>query len=101
MNECEGIIHAEELCALVLAILHPWPIPAEDAFELLHAGEKRRTLGGKDIAYMREVGYTWKEIIWITKRQNPCSTYQKYMKRLKEKGAQNGTSTKNEKGGSQ
>ena len=101
MNDCHDIIHAEEICALVLAILHPWPISPEDAFELLRAGEKRRTLCGKDIAYMREAGYTWKEIVRITKRQNPCSTYQKYMKRLKEKGARNGTGTKNEKGGGQ
>ena len=50
---------------------------------------------------MREAGYTWKEIIKITRRRNPRSTYRKYMKRLKEKGAPNGTSTKNEKGGGQ
>ena len=101
MNDCYDIIHAEELCALALAILHPWPISPEDAFGILHTGKKRRILGGEDIAYMREVGYTWKEIIKITRRQNPRSTYRKYMKRLKEKGAPNGTSTKNEKGGGQ
>lgn len=101
MNDCESIIHAEGICALVLAILHPWPIPPEDAFEILCMGKKKRNPGGKDIAYMREVGYTWREIIRTTKNRNPYSTYHKYMKRLKEKGATNGTSTKNEKGGSE
>ncbi len=101
MQECGDTLHAEEICALVLAILHPWPIPAEEAFAILHRGKKKRTLGGEDIAYMREVGYTWKEIARITRRQNPRSTYKKYLARLKEEGAANGFSKKNEKGGSE
>lgn len=100
MNSCDDIIHAEELCALALSILHPWPIPAEEAFTILRAGRKKHTPSGSDIAYMREVGYTWKEIASITGKCNPHSTYSKYMKRLKTKGATNGSSTKNEKDGS-
>lgn len=96
MNDCERIVHAEGICALALAILHPWPIPAEDAFEILGTGRKRKSIGGRDIAYMREVGYSWREIIRITGRKNPYSTYRNYMK--SKKGATNGSGKKNEKG---
>lgn len=85
MDNYDSAIHTEELCALALAILHPWPVPAEEAFAMLRAGRKKHIPGGSDIAYMREVGYTWKEIASITGKRNPHSTYSKYMKRKNER----------------
>lgn len=84
MGEVEEQIHAENICALVLAILNPWPMSAEMAFEKLANPGMKRRVDHKGMALLRKAGCTWKEIGELMEMNHPQSAYC-HMRKRKEK----------------
>ena len=87
MGEVEETIHAENICALVLAILNPWPMSAEMAFEKLANPGMKRRVDHIGMALLRKAGCTWKEIGELMEMNHPQSAYCHARKR---KETQNG-----------
>lgn len=93
--------YRENVYALVLAIVHPSPLSAEQAFKLLgYEGPctKRGFCKGRgaDIYMLREIGCSWTEIEELTGCHHPQSTYTKYIQRMRKEQA-NVVSKKTEK----
>ncbi len=88
--------HMENIYALVLAILYPVPLSAEQAFAKMGNAIERRKMVGRDVVMLREAGCSWEEIKALTGCNQPQSMYTK-RKNEKEKRSRNVTSEKNEK----
>lgn len=91
MGEVEETIHAENICALALAVLNPWPMSAEIAFEKLANPDMKRRVDYIGMALLRKAGCTWKEIGELMEMNHPQSAYY-HMRKRKEK--QNGKNQK-------
>ncbi len=88
--------HMENVYALVLAILYPVPLSAEQAFAKMGIVVERGKAIGSDVALLRDAGCSWGEIKELTGCRYPQSAYIHYQRR-KGKRSKNVTSEKNEK----
>jgi hypothetical protein len=94
--EPQDLDYKENIYALILAILYPIPLRAEQAFEKLAHPDKRVNPKGSDVAMLRHAGCSWREIKALTGCKWPQSTYINHMKQ-KRKRENNVTGKKNEK----
>lgn len=93
MSETEEILHVENLCALVLAILNAKPLSAEMAFaKLANPGIKRQT-DYEGMELLRKAGHTWKEVGELLEMNYPQSAY---CHRKKRKAGNHGNNSKNQ-----
>ena len=77
MSKTEETIHAYNICALVLAILYPRPLSAEEAFAKMENPCRKFGTKADDIEMLRKAGCTWKEISDLLGISNPQSTITK------------------------
>ena len=91
----EDLEYMENVYALVLAILYPKPLSAEQAFKKLMHPDERVMVAGGDIALLREAGCRWVEIEELTGCKWPQSAYNYHIQQ-KRKRESNVTSKKNE-----
>lgn len=80
----EDIIHAENLCALALAILSPVFLFPEEAFEKLESPVKIIRHKTEDVEILRKAGSSWAEISELLGLKNPQANLYSYYRR-KEK----------------
>ncbi len=73
MNKTEEIVHAYNICALVLAILYPRPLSAEEAFTKMDNPDKDLKTRTEDAEMLRAAGCSWKEISELLGMANPQS----------------------------
>ena len=75
MSKSEESIHAYNICALILAILYPRPLSAEEAFAKMENPGKDLRTRTADIEMLRAAGCDWKEISELLGVVNPQSTF--------------------------
>ncbi len=71
----------ENVYALVLAILYPTPLSAEEAFQKMGYPIGISKIKNSDIAMLRESGCSWGEIRELTGHKWPQSAYINYLRR--------------------
>lgn len=74
MSKTEESIHAYNICALVLAILYPRPLSAEEAFAKMENPDKNLKTRTADAEMLHAAGCSWKEISELLGMTNPQST---------------------------
>ena len=74
MSKTEETIHAYNICALILAILYPRPLSAEEAFAKMENPGKDLRIRTADIEMLHAAGCSWKEISELLGVANPQST---------------------------
>ncbi|MGM9580042.1 MAG: hypothetical protein ACI3U2_02250 [Anaerovibrio sp.] len=74
MSKSEESIHAYNICALILAILYPRPLSAEEAFAKMENPGKNLGTRADDAEMLRKAGSSWKEISELLGMSNPQST---------------------------
>ena len=74
MNKTEEIVHGYNICALVLAILYPRPLSAEEAFAKMENPDKSLKTRTADAEMLRAADCSWKEISELLGMSNPQST---------------------------
>ena len=88
MSKTEETIHAYNICALILAILYPRPLSAEEAFaKMENPGKDLRTMAA-DIEMLRAAGCNWKEIselLGVANPHSPIIKARKYRERNQKK----------------
>ena len=88
MSKTEETIHAYNICALILAILYPRPLSAEEAFTKMDNPDKDLKTRTEDAEMLRAAGCSWKEISELLGVANPQSTIikaRKYRERNQKK----------------
>ena len=88
MSKTEEPIHAYNICALILAILYPRPLSAEEAFAKMENPGKDLRIRTADIEMLHAAGCSWKEISELLGVANPQSTIikaRKYRERKQKK----------------
>ena len=88
MSKTEETIRAYNICALILAILYPRPLSAEEAFAKMENPGKDLRTRTADIEMLHAAGCNWKEISELLGVANPQSTIikaRKYRERNQKK----------------
>lgn len=80
----EDIIHAENLCALVLAILSPTFLFPEEAFEKLENPAKIIRHKTEDVEILWKAGSSWSEISRLLGLKNPQANLYSYYRRKRK-----------------
>lgn len=83
MNRVEDIIHAENIAALVLAIVSDEPLSPEDAFRKLKNPKAMRRTKTRDTILLRDAGCSWQEVRELIGISDPNCLYCKAKKQLK------------------
>ena len=92
MSKTEEPIHAYNICALILAILYPRPLSAEEAFAKMENPDKNLKTRTRDAEMLYTAGCGWKEISELLGMSNPQSTIIK-ARRYREQKQKNKAAT--------
>lgn len=85
MSRNDEIIHAYNICALVLAILYPRPLSAEEAFAKMDNPHRETGMRAEDAEMLRRAGSSWAEIKELLGMRYPHSAVHNLRKHRRNK----------------